>query len=35
MSSTLWDQLKRRKPLDLARAGDSDEHLERRIGTFA
>ncbi|WP_256838990.1 APC family permease [Ornithinimicrobium faecis] len=35
MSSTLWEQLRRRKPLDIANAGDSDEHLERRLGTFA
>lgn len=35
MSSTLWEQLRRRKPLAIADAGDSDEHLQRRIGTFA
>ncbi len=33
--SAMWEQLKRRKPLQRAEAGDSDEHLERSIGTFA
>ncbi|NLG22471.1 MAG: amino acid permease [Actinomycetales bacterium] len=34
MSVGLWEQLTRRKPLDHVTAGSSDEHLQRKLGTF-